>query len=212
MTNIQPQTRVFDLKGNETFVTRQSEIHIILFLSPSILCVKGSLTLPQDTPPGHGRQLRAQSMTTHTLRVSSPPKPIPEHWLWWTFVCFARWKLPTETKSLRRNQMAISELPSMKIFNNVPCPHQTLTTRSLLVASPLDLENKGTTYYSFAHLSRNVYHCQRMIWHWAPTVLGKTGAGLWKETPFCGRPRKPRPLISVFCHNIHPLNHFGRRY
>jgi hypothetical protein len=59
MTNIQPQTRVFDLKGNETFVTRQSEIHIILFLSPSILCVKGSLTSPQDTPLGHGSQLRA---------------------------------------------------------------------------------------------------------------------------------------------------------
>ena len=29
MTNIQPQTRVFDPKGNETFVTRQSEIQII---------------------------------------------------------------------------------------------------------------------------------------------------------------------------------------
>ena len=91
------------------------------------------------------------------------------------------------------------------------CPHQTLTTRSLLVASPVGSENKGTASYSFAHLSPNVYHCQRMIWHWAPTVLGKTGAGLWKETPFCGRPRKPRPLISAFCHNINSLNYFRRR-
>jgi hypothetical protein len=45
MTNIQPQTRVFDPKGNETFVTRQSEIQIMFLPTASILLIGTVLTL-----------------------------------------------------------------------------------------------------------------------------------------------------------------------
>ncbi len=54
---------------------------------------------------------------------------------------------------------------------------------------------EGTTipfFYTYPHTS------QMMIRHWAPTAFDKIGADLWKEMPFCGRPRKPRPLIATF--------------
>jgi len=80
MTNIQPQTRVFDPKGNETFVTRQSENtnHFRPARKHNLPWIVADN--PHRYPPGHSRQSRAQSMTAST-QVSSFPYSNPEHWL-----------------------------------------------------------------------------------------------------------------------------------
>ncbi len=75
MTNIQPQTRVFDPKGNETFVTRQSEIQIMFFLATSILSVRTLLTSLKDASHGQARQPRFLSISHPPSKLSFIPLP-----------------------------------------------------------------------------------------------------------------------------------------
>jgi hypothetical protein len=84
MTNIQPQTRVFDPQGNETFVTRQSELHIILLAAADTPDSRPMLTFDYSCcssprPPAVRISLRSPSPPPSELFPD--PDPVPEHWL-----------------------------------------------------------------------------------------------------------------------------------
>ena len=114
------------------------------------------------------------------------------YWLWWTFVCFARWKLPTETSVLEVNKW---------LFLSYSLNYQSLVIASLLkhLCWQFKLEHalvgiKGTTSASLPCCS----------FPSIPLLKDESALGsdnTWTEMPLCGRPRKPRPLITVL-HNF----------
>jgi len=113
MTYIQPQTRVFDLQGNETFVTRQSDMGLPFILHWFALLSISSNNCPDVMsllPYQHQRPLPLKVESTSSPVRLLPPSKISTPLAMMNISCFARWKLPTETTSLWSQQMAISEL------------------------------------------------------------------------------------------------------
>ena len=101
------------------------------------------------------------------------------------FLKYIRWKLPAETfesQKISNGYFWSETFPSFSQSAPLACPrcwHMQASKQILQVRhSPLVLSSHGL--------------CDE--WHWAPTV--KTWLVLM-EKPYCGRPRKPRPLILV---------------
>ena len=97
-------------------------------------------------------------------------------------VASARWKLPTELSVDKQWLFLI--LNRLDVFYSLACQRPLLT--SCIRSYPVPLNSLRMVC---SPRSSILAHNMMKYWHWAPTSM--------TDKLFCGRPRKPRPLISI---------------
>lgn len=105
-------------------------------------------------------------------------------------LCFARWKLPTEVLGLLTTKKAVTEqILSQLNFNQIIL---FLSWCWLYPKNRWAYELRGKTQLSSFSTPHN---CTK--WWMALGSDSSKMVLVLMDMPFCGRPRKPRPLISV---------------